>query len=364
MDEPDNEDVVSDWSVGSQEQDAFPQVDASSQRKEETSDQAKLHEALDAMQALAAARVELDELKAQKQELEVQLAESRRVVARQATSESDVASSVQDCANIKGALELQWKLSEELAVMGPGPEVGELLEMQIRSSVKMLTPKGELSTGGGFGVLLSALREGAWPCLQAVNLVGHGLTIEEAQQAGDVAALRGLALCDCPEVDLSWKLSTNPSDCALIIASLKSSQWLTSTNLLGNRFDVQTTSALVALAKERHISLCGITALTKAANFTGRLLQPSDVSLLAADVSLRAHTIARAPDMPQCQFGLDCKTRNHHHWMHRDHPPSHTYLRPSAKGGCLESLSLRSTDLGLEGVQALVPSLVRAPFAK
>ena len=214
-------DAGSDWSVDEQ---ALPepspgQLDAL-QRELET-----------VRGALAAALLTTDDLRSRNQELAALIAEAG------AAAKGESASRDSEALKCERAVELRWQLNDDLVVTSLGPRVGETPEVLMRGTVRTLSIAGLLDSDG-LDALLPALRDETWPRLQAVNLVGHGLTQEQAERACEVATQRGLALCTCPTAELSWKLSGNPADVMLITTSLSSSRALTSTNLLGNNFDM------------------------------------------------------------------------------------------------------------------------------
>ena len=73
----------------------------------------------------------------------------------------------------------------------------------------------------------------------------------------------------------------------VLVLLLQKCTTLTACNLLGNHFDAATVKMLANIAKEKKISLCGITPDQKAANFREQYLKPTDAILIAASLEFR-----------------------------------------------------------------------------
>ena len=81
-------------------------------------------------------------------------------------------------------------------------------------------------------------------------------------------------------------------DGAKIVAEMASVMALTSVNLLKNSLDIESATALAAVAKEKSISLCGITPEQTEANFRHWGLGPTDAILIVSDLLVRAELMA------------------------------------------------------------------------
>jgi hypothetical protein len=113
-----------------------------------------------------------------------------------------------------------------------------------------------------------------------VNLEGYALPIKKLKGTEPVKSL-----------DLSHKGLGVAS--AIVIASLIcDNASVTVTDMRYNKLDTESATMLANIAKEKGISLCGITPEQTEADFTpgktGNYMQPADAILLTADLAVRA----------------------------------------------------------------------------
>ena len=92
---------------------------------------------------------------------------------------------------------------------------------------------------------------------------------------------------------LDWRgLGTYTSEGITAIAeALKVTASLTVTDIRFNNLDAESATMLANIAKEKGISLCGITPAQTEANMQGfwpNYMQPADAILLTADLAVRA----------------------------------------------------------------------------
>ena len=92
-----------------------------------------------------------------------------------------------------------------------------------------------------------------------------------------------------------------PEDAILIASDLAVSASMTVTDMRYNKLDTESATMLATIAKEKGISLCGITPEQTVADFSRKLpsdpiMHPADAILLTADLAVRASlTSVRSP---------------------------------------------------------------------
>jgi hypothetical protein len=132
--------------------------------------------------------------------------------------------------------------------------------------------------------------------LTECTLLKNSFDVETATVLAKISKDKQISLCGitAEQTEAEFKdHDLNPADAILIAAALEFRGSLTVADLRYNQLDTESATLLASLAKEKKISLCGITPDQAVADFRpkdwreGPFMKPADAILLTADLAVR-----------------------------------------------------------------------------